>query len=129
MLRVKVPILEVTDDSQITSLTANKDNFIITESACEEAIKNYNKSEPIVVVLGKNPIGKLVNLEYDKEAKAVIGDLELYINFAGACSILSQLETPTGKRLLNVKLGAIQTILDVKEVENMLKSLSQKQGE
>ena len=130
MLRIQVPILEVTDNSNVSNLERNKDQYIITENACEEAVKNYKDKEPIIVVLGKNPAGRLISLNYDKEHKVLVADLEVYLNFAGACSILNQIETLDGKRILNLKIGAVQIVPDINEINKMISELpTQQEGE
>ena len=125
MLKVKVPILEVTENDVIANLQGNPATNIITELACKSAVENYKVGEAIIVVIGQIPVGSLVGLVYDEEKKALVAEIELYIDFVATCGIFKHLETPQGKRIVNLKVAGVQTTVDIeklkKDIEGMVK--------
>jgi len=120
MLRVKVPILEVTAENV-------NSNYIITEQACKEAVENWKNLKTLPVILGKIPIGKIINLELSEDSRTVIADIELYLNFTSTCGILQDLETKEGKVVLNLKIGGVAVQLEESTIQELIKDLNKNQ--
>jgi hypothetical protein len=88
--------------------------YVTSVGACELLVKKFKeKGETITVRLGKTQlvVGKVVDLEYDKERKVVIGVMELNLHFVGGGQVLQKLSTPEGTRVLECSFKEVAMIL------------------
>jgi len=122
MFKIKVPILEVTPEN-------TKSDYIITEQACKNAVENYRNIKDVPVLIGNNVVGRVTSLEMESEGRAVMANIDLYISFVSQCSILQNLETPDGKVVLDLKIGAVQVQPEQEPILDFIKVLKQNGGQ
>jgi hypothetical protein len=90
----------------------NAGGYITTEGACLSMVDRFKKdSSTILIKLGPSPsspiIGKLIDMEYNKEKKIVVGTIELNLNFNAGGVVYQKLETPDGTRILDCSVKQI----------------------
>jgi len=95
----------------------NTNGKYVTEGACKNIIEKFKKLTTPILITGLNqkiPIGKVIDLYYDEERKAVIGELEISINFMAGCKVLQDLQTPQGTTILECDI--VNIIMEIKSI-------------
>lgn len=94
----------------------NFGNYTVSEEACKSLVER-TKGKEILILQGKMPlpVGKAVNLTYDKERKLVVADAEIHLDFIMNGKVLQELSTPQGKRIIDCDIINITLMPHIKK--------------
>jgi|GEM_PF-6899487 len=104
-MNLKITILREGDDGR---------GNIITPDACKSLVERFNKTpEKMFIKLGGTPIkfGTVNSLQHDEEKREVVGEVDLHLDFSIGGRVVSDIQLPHGRSIVDCELkGIIATL-------------------